>query len=156
MNSVARHQSWTDVAVFEDLKVGKSLEALLAARGFPARTYDDKLFRYFLFLRPPRVTYRLQVRQNDAQNAREFLGASAPDALQAAIHCPSCGSLHVSYPQMTRKFILPTVLLHLGIIFRVIDHECYCDDCHFIWNLPAEKVRAVPKAASQFPFSAAR
>jgi hypothetical protein len=48
----------------------------------------------------------------------------------------NCASLHVEYPQMTRKFFLPTLLLHLGIIFRVIKHECYCENCHCIWNLP--------------------
>jgi hypothetical protein len=52
---------------------------------------------------------------------------------------------------MTRKFLLPTILLHLGIIFRVFGHECYCDRCHFIWNLPGESVRAAPRPANQFP-----
>jgi hypothetical protein len=156
MNRVAKHQSWTDVAVFEDVKTCKTLETLLAGKGFQARTYDDKIFRCFLFLRPPRVTYRVQVRQNDIPSAREFLDVDTPVALQAAIHCPSCGSLHVSYPQMTRKFILPTILLHLGIIFRVLEHECYCEHCHFIWNLPRGKIRATPKDAKQFPFSEAR
>ncbi|HUA69267.1 MAG TPA: hypothetical protein VMA13_12025, partial [Candidatus Saccharimonadales bacterium] len=60
------------------------------------------------------------------------------------------------YPQMTRKFFLPTVMLHLGIIFRVIDHECYCEHCHHIWNLPADQPRAASKPAEQFPFTAWR
>jgi hypothetical protein len=116
------------------------------------RTYDDKLFRYFLFLRPPRVTYRVQVRQDHVRDADDLL-AAAPDALQQAIRCPSCSSLWISYPQMTRKFILPTILLHLGIIFRVIDHECYCEHCHYIWNLAAEQIHPVSKPAGQFPFT---
>ena len=153
MSPLAKQQSWIDVAVFEEVNAGKTVEAVLTDQGLSARTYDDKLFRYFLFLRPPRVTFRVQVRQNNARAADDFLAASAPDALQKAIHCPSCGSRRVSYPQMTRKFFLPTVLLHLGIIFRVIDHECYCEHCHYIWNLPAENVRAAPKPVGQFPFS---
>jgi hypothetical protein len=83
--------------------------------------------------------------------ARDFLRVQTPDVLQKAIHCPSCGSLSVSYPQMTRKFILPTVLLHLGILLRVIDHECYCETCHFTWNLTGENVQPAPKPASQVP-----
>jgi len=153
MDLLAKHQSWTDVAVFEDVNAGKAVETFLTARGLPARTYDDKLFRYFLFLRPPRVTFRVQVRQDDVLATNDFLDTAAPEALQKAIHCPSCGSLRVSYPQMTRKFILPTILLHLGIIFRVIDHECYCEHCHYVWNLPAENVRATPKPVGQFPFT---
>ena len=144
---------WVDVAVFEDVNAGRTLEQFFTDRGISARTYDDKLFRYFLFLRPPRVTFRVQVRQNQVRNVIELLAAGAPDILQPAIHCPSCASLRVSYPQMTRKFILPTILLHLGIIFRVIDHEYYCEHCHYIWNLPTEKAAPDPKPLGQFPFT---
>lgn len=137
--------------MFEDVGAGNAVETFLAAKGLPARTYDDKIFRCFLFLRPPRVTFRVQVRQDNVKTAGDLLAAFTPDALQKAIHCPSCGSRRVSYPQMTRKFILPTILLHLGIIFRVIDHECYCEHCHYIWNLPGENVCAKPRPVSQFP-----
>jgi hypothetical protein len=153
MNPPTKHQSWADVAVFEDVNTGRTIETFLKDKGLEARTYDDKWFRYFLFLRPPRITYRVQVRHNNFNAADDFLKADAPDALEKAIHCPSCDSLRVSYPQMTRKFILPTILLHLGIIFRVIGHECYCEHCHFKWNLAGENVRSIPKHAKQFPFS---
>jgi hypothetical protein len=155
MNALAKRCSWSDVAVFEDVNAGKAVETFLTDKGLAARTYDDKLFRYFLFLRPPHVTWRVQVRHHQLKDAEEILAADAP-ALQKALHCPSCGSRRVSYPQMTRKFLLPTILLHLGIIFRVIDHECYCEHCHHIWNLPADDIHTVPKPATHFPFSAWR
>jgi hypothetical protein len=49
--------------------------------------------------------------------------------------------------------VLPTVLLHLGIIFRVVDHQCYCEHCHHMWDLPGDKP-ATPKVpdAKPFPF----
>ena len=147
MSPSTRHKSWTDVAVFEDVNAGKAVEAFLEGKKLPARTYDDKLFRAFLFLRPPRATVRVQVRHANLKTANHLLTTDAPEALQKAIHCPSCGSLRVTYPQMTRKFILPTIMLHLGIIFRLLAHHCYCERCHFIWNLPGEKVYAPPKAA---------
>jgi hypothetical protein len=156
MSPLIKHQPWLDVAVFEDVNAAKVVNNFLTSKGLEARSYDDKLFRYFLFLRPPRVTLRVQVRRNQFKEANDFLDTNAPGALERAIHCPSCGSLRVSYPQMTRKFILPTIMLHLGIIFRVIDHECYCDHCHCIWNLPTEKMRPVPRPATHFPFSAGR
>jgi len=156
MSLWSQYPVWVDLAVFEDLNAGRALEKFFTDRGLLVRTYDDKLFRYFLFLRPPRVTFRVQVRQNYVRAADDLLAAGAPDALHQAIRCPSCSSLRVSYPQMTRKFILPTILLHLGIIFRVIDHECYCEHCHYIWNLSAEKVRPEPKPVGQFPFTAWR
>jgi hypothetical protein len=151
MSLWTKQSSWVDVAVFEYLNAGKAVETLLTKQRLAARTYDDKLFRYFLFLRPPRMTFRVQVRQDDLKAAEDFLAEAAPDAMQMAIHCPSCGSRRIAYPQMTRKFFLPTVLLHLGIIFRVVNHECYCDHCHFTWNLPGENVRAAPRPANQFP-----
>ena len=150
----AKHQAWVDVAVFEYMNDGRMLETFFKDQGLEARTYDDKLFRYFLFLRPPRVTYRVQVRTNDYQAVAGLLEAKAPAVLERALHCPSCGSGQVNYPQMTRKFILPTVMLHLGILFRVIGHECYCEHCHCLWNLPQDAGAAVPKVrpTSSFPF----
>jgi hypothetical protein len=150
-----KHHSWVDMAVFEDVNDGKMLEAFFRDKGLEARTNDDKAFRYFLFLRPPTVTYRIQVRHKHLESAGEHLHKAAPAILEKALHCPSCGSLHVNYPQMTRKFILPTVLLHLGIIFRLMEHECYCENCHFIWNLPkdgAAVVRKLRPDAKPFPF----
>jgi hypothetical protein len=152
MNPSPSHQAWLDVAVFESLEAGKVLEAFLKDKGLESRTYDDKAFRYFLFLRPPRVTYRVQVRGNQFDGVTELLRAKAPEVLDRALHCPSCGSLRINYPQMTRKFILPTILLHLGIIFRFIEHECYCEHCHAMWNLP-EGEASLDKAetAKSFP-----
>lgn len=143
-----------DVAVFENEADGEVLESFLKAKGFEARSYDDKFLRYFLFLRPPQITYRVQLRKHQFRRASEALDANPPAILGKAIHCPSCGSLHVNYPQMTRKFITPTVLLHVGIIFRIIGHECYCDGCHFTWNLPEPGVVAgrEPRVVRQFPF----
>lgn len=132
------HQPWHDVALFESFEAGRSLEALLRDSGFEARTYNDKWFRYFLFLRPPQIVYHVQVRKGRLGEAIKFLETQAPLVLNRALHCPACNSLHLNYPQMTRRFILPTILLHLGIIFRVIEHECYCEHCHNMWNLPAD------------------
>jgi hypothetical protein len=152
MSASRKHQAWVNVAVFENVNDGKILEAFFRNKGLEARIYDDRAFRYFLFLRPPCVTYRIQVRQNHLESAGELLNMNAPAILENALHCPSCGSLRVSYPQMTRKFIMPTVLLHLGIVFRVIEHECYCENCHHIWNLPKDGAAAVHKVRTVKPF----
>jgi hypothetical protein len=145
-----RQQWWVSAAVFEDFSAAKSVEAFLRQRGFETRTYDDRLFRCFLFLRRPRITYRVQVRLSDSTRAANLLETEPPEVLQRVLRCPSCGSLRVSYPQMTRRFVLPTILLHVGIIFRFIDHECYCEKCHYVWHLPP-KGRVVPQAAVPVP-----
>lgn len=133
-----RHQTWVNTAVFEVERDGQTLVEILQKRGFESRVYFDKLLQMFLFLCPPRATFRVQVRSNDFKRVVEFMN-TAPEpepVLEHAIHCPSCGSLRVNYPQMTRKFFIPTIILNLGIIFRVIEHEAYCDACHHTWNLP--------------------
>jgi hypothetical protein len=54
---------------------------------------------------------------------------------------------------MTRRFILPTILLHAGIIFRIVDHECYCEHCHHMWYLPGSKATSRKvRDVKPFPF----
>src|ERR1700722_3583131 len=153
MNFSTKRQAWVNVAVFENVTDGQILETRLKNKGFEARTYKGRLLPLFLFLCPPHATFRVLIRQNDLKNTADFLAADpgATALLQKAIRCPSCGSLRVQYPQMTRKFFLPTLLLHLGIIFRVIEHEAYCESCHFLWNLPKNGM-PLPKRAPRKQF----
>ena len=143
-------KSWVKVAVFEELNEAQVLEAFFKSKGIETRTYNDKILRLFLFLCPPRATFRVQVRQGFSKYVMDLLETEpgVPAVLQKAVHCPDCGSLRVEYPQMTRKFFLPTLLLHLGIIFRVIEHECYCESCHYIWNLPPKLASPAQSPAS--------
>jgi hypothetical protein len=142
-----RNQPWVNVAVFEDFDTAQALDRILSRNGFEGRVYLDKLLQTFLFLCPPRATFRVQVHRDDFKGAVQFMDTQPEvvPVLESAIHCPSCGSLRVQYPQMTRKFFLPTLLLHLGIIFRVIEHEAYCDHCHHTWNLPKSNSPSLAK-----------
>jgi hypothetical protein len=143
-----RRRPWSTVAVFENASDGRLLETDLKNKGFATRSYDDKVLRFFLFLCPPDATVQVQVRANDLKNAAYFLNHDPATSalLQRAIRCPSCGSLRVQYPQMTRKFLLPTLLLHLGIILRLITHQAYCESCHWLWGLPKKRVSVPAKA----------
>ena len=145
-------RSWVSLAVFEQEVEARRLEKFLQSRKFEARTYDDKLMRTLLFLRPPQKTHRVQVRVSDSKVAAHLIthDAEAEILLRDSVHCPSCGSLHVQYPQMTRRFIMPTILLHAGILLRIIDHEAYCEHCHFIWHLGEHPVPE-PQAAAVHP-----
>lgn len=151
MNS-RRHHPWVDVAVFENLNNGRILETFLRDSEIEVRTYHNKWFHAFLFLRPPQVTWRVQVRKDRHLTADQILRDSHPPILEKAVHCPSCGSLQVNYPQMTRKFLLPTMLLHSGIILRIIGHECYCEHCHMTWNLLPDAPHKARAPRPVFPF----
>jgi hypothetical protein len=152
MNNSWRY-GWHDVALFDSLDNGKALETFLKGNGLEARTDDDKWFRYFLFLRPPQVVHHVQVRKHHFAEAARLLETKPPAVLTKAMRCPKCNSLRLNYPQMTRRFVLPTILLHLGIIFRFVEHECYCEHCHHMWNLPGAKstVRKI-RDVKPFPF----
>ena len=141
-------QPWVNVAIFENISDGQMLEMDLKNKGFETRAYNDKLLQCLLFLCPPHATMRVQVRGNDFKNVTYFLDNEPTTSvlLQRAIRCPSCGSLRVQYPQMTRRFLLPTLLLHLGIIFRAIVHQAYCENCHWLWSLSKKPVSAPAKA----------
>ena len=147
---MSNKRSWVNVAVFEQESDARKFEKYLQEKKFEARTDDEKLMRLFLFLRPPQKTYRVQVRESDFKTV-SYLVKHEPDAekyLKDSLHCPSCGALCVQYPQMTRRFVLPTVLLHAGILLRIIDHEAYCQSCHFIWHLTGHPVHEPEPAAA--------
>ena len=110
--------TWITVALFDDFVAAKTLEAFFKENKIDARTFNDKLLQVFLFLCPPQATFRVQVRHPIYKMTLDLLNSHPPAILLKAIHCPECGSLRISYPQMTRKFLWPTLFLHLGIIFR--------------------------------------
>jgi hypothetical protein len=155
MASIKRHYAWTNVALFENDADCRTMEEFLKEEGFEARTYNDRLLQLLLFLCPPRLTYRLQVRADELKVVQHLTETSPPVLMAKAVHCPVCKSLEVDYPQMTRQFFVPTLLLHLGIIFRIIEHECFCEHCHCIWNLPKKNAPSprIVRAAKVFPFN---
>jgi hypothetical protein len=128
--------TWITVALFDDFVAAKNLEAFLKENKIDARTFNDRVLQVFLFLCPPQAIFRVQVRHPIYKMTLDLLNTHPPVVLLNAIHCPECGSLRISYPQMTRKFLWPTLFLHLGIIFRSIKHQAYCETCHHIWSLP--------------------
>jgi len=127
---------WVNVAVFEDLNAARTLEAVFRQKAMEVRTYHDQGLQLFLFLRPPLVTWQVQVPGNFHHFALEVVDKNPPEILESAIHCPACGSLAVDYPHLTRPSFVPTVRLNLTIMFRAIDHQCYCEKCHHLWSLP--------------------
>jgi hypothetical protein len=128
--------TWITVALFDDVQAARTLETFLKDNKIDARTFDDKSLQIFLFLCRPQATFGVQVRHPFHKLALDILNTNPPAALLKAIHCPECGSLRISYPQMARKFVWPTLFLHWGIIFRFIGHQAHCETCHYVWILP--------------------
>jgi hypothetical protein len=146
MSTFKKSKKWVDVAVFEDQTDAEPLVSQLQTQKFEARIHNDKLLQLILFLRPPRATFRVQVRANDLKVVQHLLESDAAltPPLKKALHCPACAALRVQYPQMTRKFLLPTIFLHVRIILRIVEHEAYCGNCHWVWHLPKKFSRSSP------------
>jgi hypothetical protein len=131
-------QSWVNVAVFDRLAAGQALHGFLVESGFGARIHDERKLQRFWFLVSPQAGIQVQVPQDSIEAVRQHLDQSGRTKalLHGAIRCPSCRSSNIQYPQMTRKFILPTLFAHLLVLFRIMEPDCYCEDCHNEWVRP--------------------
>ena len=132
---MASAQPWANVAVFEELPPAESLTAFLEKQRIEARIHDDRALQIYWFWSPPHLTYRVQVREKFLGLADKILTKEVPPMLAQAAQCPACGSLKVNYPQMTRKSILPMLMWHIGVIFRVLTSEARCEECQHTWSL---------------------
>jgi hypothetical protein len=117
------------------------LKRRLDAAGIPAGVHNErKLQRFWFLAKKPYASVQLQVAKEQMQSAQETLREwqTSDGALHDAIRCPSCGSLRVEYPQMTRKFVLPTLVAHVLHFLGLLDHKFYCDDCQLTWSAPTK------------------
>ncbi len=123
------------VATFNDLEHAQAVKAKLERAGIEAKIMDNKRFQRMVFLTKPLACDRVMVKVPDFQKAREYLVSTDAEErlLQHEVHCLKCGSPNIDYPQFGRNFIMPTIFGSLALLFRLIDKEFYCRDCHFAW-----------------------
>jgi hypothetical protein len=128
------------VASFERAAPAERLRERLNAAGLHADVHDESRLQRFWFLARPHAAIRLRVPSTEADAAGRLFEEwqDHDDALQEALRCPQCRSLRIDYPQMTRKFVLPTLVAHVLSLFGVLHHEFYCQVCHFTWRRPAK------------------
>jgi hypothetical protein len=137
-------KQWINVAAFDELAVARSFQQILKGEGLEARIHNERLIQRFWFLAPPRAAFQVQVPKAEFERAENLLNKEPESGiLKKAITCPACDSFRIEYPQMTRKFFLPTLALHVGTLLRVIEPECYCESCHHTWKR-RRKSEAVP------------
>ncbi len=127
---------WTDVAAFDRVETAKAVRALLEEEGIHARIHDERRLQRFWFLVTPHAGVQVEVPERDiAKVGRYFESSEGTRALLAeAIRCPACHSRRVQFPQMTRKFVLPTLVAQVLTLFGLLKHNYYCEDCHYTWQ----------------------
>lgn len=129
--------AWINVATFDDPEVAQELCRLLRRESVEARMQDERrLQRNWFLTKRNRAGVHVRVPEPSFAFARDFLERSeaARHLAQAAVHCPSCGSPRVHFPQMTRKNLLPTLVAHLLVLVGVIRQEYYCEACQYTWK----------------------
>lgn len=126
------------VATFNAPQPAERLKKELQEAGVPAKVSDQHIFQRLWFLAKPYGAFHLDVQKefHRRANALLFEWHAQNRALAEAVRCPMCGSLRVEYPQMTRKFILPTLIAHVLTLFRITKHHLYCMECHNTWRSP--------------------
>ena len=135
MKPIQPSHQWGNVAAYEQVKSAEKLQHFLQKEGFESRVYDERGLQRIWFWSEPQAWAHVQVSGDRYNEVREFLAsnARAQEVLREAIRCPSCASPNVQYPQMTRKFILPTLVAQVLILLGFMEKECYCEDCHYTW-----------------------
>ena len=123
---------WVNLATFDRLDRATALQAFLEKEGCETQIHDERNLQKFWFLSPQQAGIHLRVRADSYTKAKQSL-ETKPEFLLEAITCPSCHSSRVQYPAMTRKNILPTVVAQTLVLLRVMERECYCEDCHHSW-----------------------
>jgi formate-dependent nitrite reductase cytochrome c552 subunit len=126
---------WATIATFNNRPAAQAFCDFLRTEGFESRVADERKIQRFWFLAAPKAGIHVEVPEDCFGSVREALDDNprADSALRDAIRCPSCRSTRVQYPQMTRKFILPTLVAQSLVLVGVMKHECYCEDCHYTW-----------------------
>jgi hypothetical protein len=113
----------------------QALHDYLKQEGLDGRIHDERALQRFWFLARQQAGVSVEVREEEWDKARRYLDRTEEGRrlLAEALRCPACLSLRVEYPQMTRKNMLPTLIMHVLVALRIMDHECYCEDCHNTW-----------------------
>ena len=144
MNNNAPVQAWIRVAVFNKPSPAQTLRGMLNKAGFTARLRDERKLQRYWFLTAPHASIYVEVPEESITAVKDHLSSHEETVLllREAIRCPSCRSLRVEYPQMTRKNILPTLVAHALVMTHLMEPEYYCEECHYTWSVRRQRPRA--------------
>ena len=122
------------LATFNELEPARRLQERLQQSAIMATIRDESKLERFWFMSEPFAAIHVEVAQPDYLKARQLIGQwdKAEAVMKEALPCPECQSTRLEYPQLTRKFVTPT-LGSLLMALRLARREFYCLDCHYTW-----------------------
>ena len=121
------------LATFHDVDHAQPVVNRLEQAGFHVTMRDESRWQELHFCEHL-ASVKVLVEENEYEPARTRLKDidAAEHCLTQAVFCPECGSADVDFPQVTRKFVLPT--LHAALYrFGLAEKEFYCQTCHHTW-----------------------
>ena len=126
------------MATFNDRDHAQPVVDRLQQAGFHAVVHDETNWQKHR-LTDRLASVKVKVDENEYDTAKRQLKEwdSTEHWLDHAVCCPECGSPDIEYPQVTRKFLMPTlhtVLFKLGMA----EKEFYCNTCQHTWPLRAK------------------
>jgi hypothetical protein len=121
------------LATFNDPDPAIPVLQRLQQAGFHPKLQDESKWQRYHFTERL-ASVKLLVDESELEPARQQLEAwdAAEHCLEQAVCCPECGSSDVDYPQVTRKFVMPTLA---AILYRLgwAEAEFICNTCQHTW-----------------------
>ncbi|HWN96278.1 MAG TPA: hypothetical protein VNT99_14680 [Methylomirabilota bacterium] len=123
------------LATFNDRDHADPVVNRLQQAGFHPQLRDETKWQKHRFAEAL-ASVKVCVDENEYDSAKQQLKEwdATEHWLDQAVCCPECGSAEVDYPQVTRKFILPS--LHI-LFYRLglEEKQFYCHTCQHTWPL---------------------
>jgi predicted Zn-ribbon and HTH transcriptional regulator len=130
-----RNEIMVTIATFNEPSQAKHLKSRLEQAGVKADVHNEGHLQKVAFMSKPQANAKVLVTEEDFEKANKLMlewEASDPE-IGSAIRCPQCKSPRIEYPQLTRKFLTPSIASVLFAL-RIFQKEFYCQDCHFTWS----------------------
>jgi len=127
------------IATFNEPAKAKRLKERLKNAGIKADVHNEGALQAVAFMSKPRANAKVLVIEEDFEAANKLLlewEASDPE-IGSALRCPQCKSPRIEYPQLTRKFLTPS-LTSVLFALKIFQKEFYCQDCQFTWSKEGE------------------
>ena len=129
------------IATFNEPDKAKRLKQRFQEAGVRADVHNERYLQGVAFMSKPQANAKVMVDDSDFERAHALMNeweATDPDIAAAIIRCPQCGSSNIEYPQMSRKFLTPGLVILLCAV-KIIPKEFYCQDCHYTWSNEEER-----------------
>jgi len=123
------------IATFSKPEEAHLFRTRLEAAEIPAFVLDENFVQLYWLYSNAIGGVRVQVAEEDVQEAREFLAADSPQVCADAedVVCPSCGSLNVAPDEWPRRFAYFTLLVfHFPILLH--RHRWRCAACDHVFQ----------------------